>query len=93
MRSVPSGRVCRNNDPQREDADVAGSIKAISFDLWDTMIQDESDEPKRAAQGLRSKRDERRHLVFEAISRHGEIALDTVETAYVVADAAFNKAG
>ena len=43
-------------------------IKAVTFDLWDTMVVDESDEPKRAAQGLRSKRDERRHLVWEALN-------------------------
>ena len=28
-------------------------IKAVTFDLWDTVIHDESDEPNRAAQGLR----------------------------------------
>ncbi|GIT27925.1 MAG: hypothetical protein CM1200mP41_39690 [Gammaproteobacteria bacterium] len=31
-------------------------IKAVTFDLWDTVIHDDSDEPKRAAQGLRSKK-------------------------------------
>ena len=31
-------------------------IKAVTFDLWDTMIHDDSDEAKRKAQGLRSKK-------------------------------------
>ena len=37
------------------------AIKAVTFDFWDTIVDDDSDEPKRAAKGLRSKRDERRH--------------------------------
>jgi putative hydrolase of the HAD superfamily len=93
MRATPGGPPSAHvADEYGEETGLAGPIKAISFDLWDTMIEDESDEPKRAAQGLRSKRDERRHLVFEAVSRHGEITADTVETAYNVADAAFSKA-
>ena len=65
-------------------------IKAITFDLWDTIIHDDSDEPKRAAQGLRSKKDERRHLVWSALNRIEPIEYDTVVRAYDVADAAFN---
>ena len=42
-------------------------IKAVTFDLWDTMVHDDSDEPKRAARGLRSKREERRHLLWQAL--------------------------
>ena len=26
-------------------------IKAVTFDLWDTIVHDNSDEPKRAARG------------------------------------------
>ena len=66
------------------------TIKAVTFDLWDTIVDDDSDEPKRAAQGLRSKRDERRHLVWEAMNDVEAIDLDTVVQAYDVADAAFN---
>jgi putative hydrolase of the HAD superfamily len=66
-------------------------IKAVTFDLWDTIVYDDSDEPKRAAQGLRSKREERRHLVWQALERLGSIDPATVATAYDVADAAFNK--
>jgi putative hydrolase of the HAD superfamily len=66
-------------------------IKAISFDLWDTVIHDDSDEPKRAVQGLRSKKDERRYLVWDALNRVEAIPYETVAMAYDVADAAFNR--
>ena len=70
---------------------MAGRIEAVTFDLWDTMIVDDSDEPKRRARGLRSKFAERRHLVHEAVNRHGAIAFETIAAAYDVADAAFDK--
>ena len=38
-------------------------VKAVTFDFWDTIVIDDSDEPKRAKRGLRSKPDERRHLL------------------------------
>lgn len=65
-------------------------IKAITFDLWDTVIHDDSDEPKRSAQGLPSKRDYRRRLACQAFS--GEDAVDPgrVETAYDTMEAAFH---
>lgn len=65
-------------------------IKAITFDLWDTIIHDDSDEPKRAAQGLRSKKDERRYLVWSALNRLEPIEYEAVARAYDVADDAFN---
>jgi len=66
-------------------------LKAVSFDLWDTLIDDESDEPKRLAQGLRPKPAERRHLLWEALSRHQPLSLEEVSRAYDSADAAFSK--
>ena len=66
-------------------------IKAVTFDLWDTIVYDDTDEPKRAAQGLRSKRDERRHLVWQALERIAPADRAAVDIAYDVADAAFNK--
>jgi len=66
-------------------------IKAITFDLWDTMIVDESDEPARAARGLGTKVADRRRLVHEALGGDAAIARETVALAYDVADAAFNK--
>ena len=65
-------------------------IEAVSFDLWDTMIRDDSDEPKRAAQGLRSKKEARRRLVWEALDAVEPIGYEQVALAYDVADAGFN---
>ncbi len=70
---------------------MAGNIEAITFDLWDTMIRDESDEPRRKARGLGSKHDDRRRLLHEALASVAEIPYATVATAYDVADAAFTK--
>ena len=76
---------------QRRGEIYVTAIKAITFDLWDTMIADETDEPKRAAKGLSSKPKARRELMHAALVRHGAIEYDTVACAYDVADAAFNK--
>ena len=65
-------------------------IKAVTFDLWDTMVYDESDEPERARRGLRSKRDERRHLLWAALDEIAPIPPETVTLAYDTADAGFN---
>jgi len=70
---------------------VGGKIKAITFDLWDTIVHDDSDEPKRKAQGLRSKKEERRHLLWAALNAEAPIDPSAVTLAYDVADAAFNK--
>jgi len=66
------------------------AIKAVTFDLWDTMVHDDSDEPHRKAQGLRSKRDERRHLMWDALNEVEPVDLETVTLAYDVADSGFN---
>jgi putative hydrolase of the HAD superfamily len=68
-----------------------GSVKAVTFDLWDTIIHDDSDEPKRKVMGLRSKKAERRWLVWDALNRQNPISESQVTLAYDVADAAFNK--
>jgi len=65
-------------------------IRAITFDLWDTIVHDDSDEPKRKAQGLRSKKAERRHLLWEALNRQAPVSEVEVTLAYNVGDAAFN---
>ena len=67
-------------------------LKAVSFDLWDTLIDEESDEPKRLARGLRPKPAERRHLLWRAFGRHQPLSLDEVSEAYDAADARFRKA-
>lgn len=70
---------------------MAPRIKGITFDLWDTIVHDDSDEPKRKAKGLRSKKEERRHLLWDALNRQAPIPYETVKLAYDVGDAAFNR--
>ena len=65
-------------------------IKAVTFDLWDTVIHDDSDEPKRAAQGLRSKKEERRYLLWDALNNDAPITQEEVWLACNTVDAAFN---
>jgi len=64
-------------------------IGAVTFDLWNCLFVDDSDEPKRAAAGLPPKPVTRRALVHEALNRHAPIARETVDLAYNVTDAAF----
>ncbi|MDE0883008.1 MAG: HAD family hydrolase [Myxococcota bacterium] len=42
-------------------------IRGVSFDLWDTIVIDDSDELDRAKLGLRTKHDERRFLLQQAL--------------------------
>ena len=67
------------------------AIKAVTFDLWDTIIADESDEPKRLALGLKSKPDARHDMVLAALNNHAPITSDELAIAYRVANAAFVK--
>jgi HAD superfamily hydrolase (TIGR01549 family) len=67
------------------------AIRAITFDLWDTVLVDDSDEPKRAAQGLASKQVERCNLVQEFLERHEPIAREMVDLAYATTNAAFHQ--
>lgn len=66
-------------------------IRVVTFDLWDCLFHDDSDEPKRAAAGRPSKRNERRQLVHAALSKHASIERGVVDLAYDVTDAAFRK--
>jgi len=69
----------------------AKRIRAITFDLWDTIIDDDSDEPIRLIKGLRSKPDERHNLVLVAIRRKKNISSKVLAVGYKVANAAFVK--
>ena len=71
--------------------ELGRNITAVTFDLWDTIIDDESDEPKRAQQGLRPKPEERHHLVLEALNQHEEISSVDLAIGYGVVNAAFAK--
>lgn len=66
-------------------------IKVITFDLWDTVFIDDSDEPKRKAAGRLSKHDERRKLVHDYANKHKEVSKELVETIYHTTDLAFRK--
>ncbi|MFH1718267.1 MAG: HAD family hydrolase [Planctomycetota bacterium] len=67
------------------------AIRAVTFDLWDTVFVDDSDEPKRTALGLAPKPVERRNLVHQFLQRHEPIPKELVETAYDTVDAAFRQ--
>ena len=64
-------------------------LKAITFDLWDTVFIDDSDEPKRLERGLATKPITRRNLIEEFLRQHKEISRDTIDTANDIMDAAF----
>ncbi|MFH2131726.1 MAG: HAD family hydrolase [bacterium] len=66
-------------------------IKAVTFDLWDTVFIDDSDEPKRKAQNLNPKPIERRNLVESFLNRHQPIRRELVDLAYRTTDAAFRQ--
>ena len=66
-------------------------IRAITLDLWDTVIHDDTDEPKRAAAGLLPKPAARRALMRDALATHCGVPANIADTAYDVADAAFNR--
>jgi putative hydrolase of the HAD superfamily len=68
---------------------ILRGVLAITFDLWDTLFVDDSDEPVRASRGMRSKQAERRFLLHQALSRTHPVTLEQVSLAYDVVDAAF----
>ncbi|NIA29324.1 MAG: HAD-IA family hydrolase [Actinobacteria bacterium] len=70
---------------------MAGKIKAITFDLWDTVFIDDSDEPKRKAADRHPKPVERRQLVKEFLDRHVPVSREIVNAVYDTVDAAFKK--
>ncbi len=63
---------------------------AVTFDLWDTVFHDDSDEVARAAAGLPTKKVARRDQVHAALSPHGPIDRSVLDAAYDTADAAFS---
>ena len=55
-------------------------IKTVSFDLWDTVFIDDSDEPKRKAAGLPSKLIQRRILMHQYLERHAAAVAERLPT-------------
>ena len=66
-------------------------IKGITFDLWDTVFVNDSDEPKRKAAGRTTKSIERRRLVREYVGKHLPVPFELVNCIYDAVDAAFKK--
>lgn len=66
-------------------------IKGITFDLWDTVFIDDSDEPKRKKAGRPTKAVERRQLVKNIVNKYQDISQEKVNAAYDAQDAAFRK--
>ena len=68
------------------------TISAVSFDLWDTVLDDESDEAARAKQGLQTKVETRHRMLLDALQKHHGVTCAEIDVAYGVANAAFYKA-
>jgi HAD superfamily hydrolase (TIGR01509 family) len=65
-------------------------IAAITFDFWDTLAIDDSDEPKRSSLGLPSKAEAREQLFAAAICRrYAHIEAETAVAAFRHAVACF----
>ena len=68
-------------------------LEAITFDFWDTIAIDDSDEPKRRALGLPSKADARVELFASHVTqRHPQIAHEHAVRAYRHAHQNFQQA-
>ncbi len=66
------------------------AVRGITFDFWDTIVDDDTDEPKRAAQGLPSKAEARRaSFVQEILAHHPEVGQAAAEAALEHANATF----
>ncbi len=68
-------------------------IKAVTFDFWDTLVADDSDEKRRAALGLPTKPQARLQLLVDEITQaHPAITPEQIADAFKQANAAFNDA-
>ena len=68
-------------------------IEAITFDFWDTIAVDDSDEPARRALGLPSKAEARIELFARHITqKHPDIAYEQAVQAYQHANQSFQNA-
>lgn len=68
-------------------------IKAITFDFWDTLVADDSDEKRRATLGLPTKPQARLQLLVDEITtHHSQITPEQIADAFKQANMAFNDA-
>lgn len=66
--------------------------RAVTFDFWDTIVRDNSDEPKRTAKGLGSKMETRYKLFAEELQRyHPSLSHEQTQTAFDHANAWFRQ--
>ena len=66
------------------------TIRGITFDFWDTIVRDDTDEPKRAAAGLPSKAEARvATFVDEVLAHHPAIGSGAAAAALEKANATF----
>jgi FMN phosphatase YigB (HAD superfamily) len=64
--------------------------KAVTFDFWDTIVIDDSDEPKRASKGLATKAQARRALfVTELLAHHPGLNNSQADAAFDHCNALF----
>ncbi len=67
-------------------------LEAITFDFWDTIAIDDSDEEKRRARGLPSKADARLTMFVEYVTRkHPRVAARRAAEAYAHANERFRR--
>jgi len=66
-------------------------IGAVTFDLWDCLFCDDTDEPKRAAAGLPPKPIARRDLLYRLLSKQAPVDRALSDLAFDATDAAFRK--
>ncbi|MCB9762403.1 MAG: HAD family hydrolase [Alphaproteobacteria bacterium] len=65
-------------------------LAALTFDFWDTIVRDDSDEPVRAARGLLPKAQAREALfVDEVLAHHPALGREAVADALAAANARF----
>lgn len=68
-------------------------IKAVTFDFWDTLVADDSDEPRRAALGLPTKPQARLQLLMdEILENHPHVTPEQVSQAFAHANDRFRHA-
>ncbi|MBI4785478.1 MAG: HAD family hydrolase [Chloroflexi bacterium] len=65
-------------------------IQAVTFDFWDTLVADDSDEPRRKALGLPTKAQARLQLLVDEITNyHSQITPEQISAAFAHANDRF----
>ena len=65
-------------------------VRGITFDFWDTIVDDDTDEPKRANRGLPTKAVARLStFVDEVLAHHPQLGRAAVESAFEHAQVTF----